>query len=113
MLHVPPGFAVDEYASGLDRPRTMRVAPNGDVFLAESGAGRIRVFRAPDGAARPCETAVFAEGLSLPFGIAFWPPGPDPHFVYVAETAPRRALPLSVRRPACTRRGAGGGVAAG
>jgi len=86
-LHVPPGFAVDEYASGLDRPRTMRVAPNGDVFLAESGADRIRLFRAPDGAARPAETAVFAAGLSSPFGIAFWPPGPDPHFVYVAETA--------------------------
>jgi glucose/arabinose dehydrogenase len=86
VLHVPPGFVVDEYASGLNTPRTLRVAPNGDVFLAESGGGRIRVFRAPDGATRPVRTAVFAEGLSLPFGVAFWPPGPDPRFVYVAET---------------------------
>jgi glucose/arabinose dehydrogenase len=86
-LHVPPGFGVDEFASGLDRPRTLRVAPNGDVFLAESDAGRIRVFRTADGAARPTQTAVFAAGLSEPFGIAFWPPGPDPRFVYVAETA--------------------------
>jgi hypothetical protein len=87
VLHVPPGFVVDAFASGLDRPRTLRVAPNGDVFLAESGAGRIRVFRATDGAAQPVRTAVFAEGVPQPFGIAFWPPGPDPRFVYVAETS--------------------------
>ena len=85
-LHVPPGFAVDLFASELNIPRTLRVAPNGDVFLAESGAGRIRVLRAPDGAARPTETTVFADGLSLPFGIDFWPPGPNPRFVYIAES---------------------------
>jgi glucose/arabinose dehydrogenase len=28
---------------------------------------------------------VFAGGLSLPYGIAFWPPGPAPRFLYVAE----------------------------
>lgn len=86
-LHVPPGFIVRTFASGLNRPRTLRVAPNGDIFLAESGAGRIRVFRAPNGAARPTRTAVFAGGLDQPFGIAFWPPGPQPRFVYVAETS--------------------------
>ncbi len=85
-LHVPPGFSVAEYAAGLDQPRTLHTASNGDVFLAESGAGRIRIFRAPDGAARPATTATFADGLTLPFGIAFWPPGPSPTFVYVAET---------------------------
>jgi glucose/arabinose dehydrogenase len=86
VLHVPPGFVVDEFASGLDQPRTLRVAPNGDVFLAESGADRIRVFRAADGAARPEQSVVFAEGVAQPFGIAFWPPGPNPRFVYVAGT---------------------------
>jgi glucose/arabinose dehydrogenase len=83
---VPPGFAVDEYASGFDYPRTMRVAPNGDVFLAESGSGRIRVMRAADGAKHPTGTTVFASNLPQPFGIDFWPPGPDPHFVYIALT---------------------------
>jgi glucose/arabinose dehydrogenase len=65
----------------------LRVAPNGDVFVAESGAGRIRVFRAPDGASHPVQSSVFAEDLELPYGIAFWPPGPEPRFVYVAETS--------------------------
>jgi glucose/arabinose dehydrogenase len=104
-LHVPLGFDVALYASGLDQPRTLRVAPNGDVFLAESGAGRIRVFRGLDGAGRPTVTATFASDLTLPFGIAFWPPGPSPRFVYVAETNrvvryPYAAGDLRARGPA-------------
>jgi glucose/arabinose dehydrogenase len=86
MPHVPPGFEVELFAAGLDQPRTLRTAPNGDIFLAESGSGRIRVFRTAGGATHPETSAVFASGLSLPYGIAFWPPGPAPHFVYVAET---------------------------
>ena len=82
---VPPGFRVGLFASGLDTPRVVRVAPDGDVFLAESGAGRVRVYRSAAPGAEP-QSSVFAEGLSYPFGIAFWPPGPDPVFVYVAET---------------------------
>lgn len=78
-LHVPPGFEVTLFASGLDRPRTLRVAPNGDVFVAESSAGQVGVLHGN----RP---TVFAAGLTYPFGIAFWPPGPQPHYVYVAET---------------------------
>src|SRR5512133_773592 len=58
-LNVPPGFAVGEYASGLDQPRTLRVAPNGDVFLAESGADQIRVFRTINDAARPPQSSIF------------------------------------------------------
>jgi glucose/arabinose dehydrogenase len=85
MLRVPAGFEVEPFAAGLERPRTLRVAPNGDVFVAESGAGRIRILRAAPGTARP-QAEVFAEGLSYPFGIAFFPPGPDPRFVYVAAT---------------------------
>ncbi|HEY8290489.1 MAG TPA: PQQ-dependent sugar dehydrogenase [Acetobacteraceae bacterium] len=105
--HVPPGFAVALFAAGFEQPRTMRVAPNGDIFLAESGAGRIRVLRAPDGAAKPASVATFASDLTLPFGIAFWPPGPSPRFVYVAETNrivryPYAVGDLKARAPAQT-----------
>lgn len=85
-LKVPPGFTVRRFASGLEAPRTLRVAPDGDVFVAESGAGRIRVMRAADGAATPAQSTVFADGLSEPFGLAFYPPGADPKFLYVANT---------------------------
>ena len=79
----PDGFSVDLFAEGLSVPRVVRTAPNGDIFVAESGAGRVRIFR-PDGAsAPPIQGAVFAEGLERPFGIAFYPSA-DPHWVYVA-----------------------------
>ncbi|MBV9220428.1 MAG: sorbosone dehydrogenase family protein, partial [Methylobacteriaceae bacterium] len=84
---VPGGFAVDVFASGLEGPRAVRVAPNGDVFVAESRAGRIRVLRAADGGAAAARKYIFAAGLDRPYGIAFYPPGPEPRYVYVATTS--------------------------
>jgi glucose/arabinose dehydrogenase len=82
----PPGFRVRLYAEGLAIPRVVRVAPNGDVFVAEVGAGQIRVFRGltPDGRAE--RSAVFATRLEQPYGIAFYPKGPEPRWVYVGDT---------------------------
>jgi glucose/arabinose dehydrogenase len=82
----PEGFAVSLFASGLEEPRVVRIAPNGDVFVAESAAGRVTVLSAADGAAKAASAATFAAGLHRPFGIAFYPVGPDPRYVYVAET---------------------------
>lgn len=82
----PPGFRVDLFATALDNPRVLRVAPNGDVFVAETATGQVGVMRAQDGAIQAEQVATFAEGLDAPFGIAFYPPGPDPRFVYIAET---------------------------
>jgi glucose/arabinose dehydrogenase len=84
-LHVPSGFHVQLFADGLSGPRMVRVAPNGDIFVAESMSGRIKLLRADDGAARPTLNRVFASGLDLPFGMAFYPPGPNPQYLYVAE----------------------------
>ncbi len=81
----PAGFKVEEFLSGLDNPRLIRAAPNGDIFLAESSPGRIRILRAADGAGRPELNSVFASGLDRPFGIAFYPLGPNPRYVYVGE----------------------------
>src|SRR5271169_1626610 len=80
----PPGFAVDLFAAGLNMPRVIRVAPNGDIFLAETGAGRVRVFRPGGAGAGPAQGEVFADGLQRPYGIAFYPSGQEPRFVYVA-----------------------------
>jgi len=82
---VPPGFKVEQYASGLDEPRLLRRAPNGDMFVVESNAGAIKVFRGISGAGKLEQMAVFAGGLKRPFGIDFYPPGPDPQWVYVAN----------------------------
>jgi glucose/arabinose dehydrogenase len=82
----PAGFKVEQYAAGFDEPRLMRTAPNGDIFLAESGAGRIRVFRGLTSDGKPEEMQVFASSLKRPYGIAFYPPGPDPQWVYIGNT---------------------------
>jgi glucose/arabinose dehydrogenase len=82
----PKGFKVELYAAGLDNPRLIRTAPNGDLFLSESETGKIKVFRglSPDGKA--AQISVFATGLHQPFGIAFYPAGPHPAWVYIGNT---------------------------
>jgi glucose/arabinose dehydrogenase len=84
-LSVPPGFEVRLFAKGLSNPRLVRVAPNGDIFVAETASDRIRVLRAADGADTPSDSQVFADGLDRPFGIAFYPPGNHPQWIYVAN----------------------------
>ena len=82
----PNGFKVQLYANGLATPRVIHVAPNGDVFVAESGNGQIRAFRGLNADGKPERTEVFAAGLNKPYGIAFYPPGPDPQWIYVGDT---------------------------
>ena len=82
----PAGFKVELYATGLENPRLLRTAPNGDIFLAESDPGRIRVFRGMTADGKPEQVQVFADGLQRPYGIAFYPPGPDPQWIYVGNT---------------------------
>lgn len=79
---VPDGFAVQVFAGGFKMPRTMRIAPNGDIFLSESGAGRVLVFR-PNADGTAAAPAVFADNLDRPYGIAFLP-ADNPRYVYVA-----------------------------
>src|SRR5204862_3196270 len=85
-LQVPSGFKIDLYASGFRDPRFLLTAPNGDVFVTESRANQIKVLRDAKGGGKPDVTEVFAErDLNKPFGIAFYPPGNDPQFLYVAK----------------------------
>jgi glucose/arabinose dehydrogenase len=81
-----PGYSVSLYADALENPRLMRTAPNGDIFVAESRPGRIKVLRGRDAGGRAQSTEVFASGLARPFGIAFYPPGPNPTHLYVGNT---------------------------
>ena len=82
----PAGFAVQLYAGGLEMPRKMTTAPNGDIFVAESGPGRIRVLRGVNASGSHVQMETFASGLSRPFGIAFYPSGANPQYVYVGNT---------------------------
>lgn len=82
---VPAGFRVEKYAIGLDNPREIITAPNGDLFIAESGPGTIRILHpGPDGKVQ-LDTN-YANGLHQPFGMAFYPNNSNPRYLYVANT---------------------------
>lgn len=83
---VPAGFSVEMVTSGLAEPRVIRLAPNGDLFVADSASNTVRVLRVPAGSAKPTKDEVFASGLYQPYGIAFYPPGPNPEWVYIANS---------------------------
>ena len=78
---VPPGFKVSVLARGFEQPRWLAVAPNGDVFVADSGAGKVLVLADPQAPGESASRTVFADNLNLPFGIAF-----HDDYVYVANT---------------------------
>jgi glucose/arabinose dehydrogenase len=101
----PPGFKVTLYAGGdsaplqrkdnkehmqrssgtFTQPRIVRTAPNGDIFLADTGDGTIFVLRGVTSTGQVATMEKFATGLDHPFGIAFYPNGPDPKYVYVGN----------------------------
>lgn len=90
----PPGFTVTRFADGLDHPRWIYVADNGEIFVAESNtilkgimklgakisrkiktqhignsADRIILFRDLNKDGVPEHRYVFMEGLKQPFGM--------------------------------------------
>jgi len=86
MPQVPPGFAVNVFARNIQNPRKLVTAPNGDIFVVQSDPGVVRVLRDADGDGVAEFNEKFAEGFQQPFGLAFYPPGPNPEYVYVANT---------------------------
>jgi len=84
-LSVPPKFTVQLFAADLSGPRVVRVAPNGDIFIAETRENRVRVLRSADGADAPAQNEIFSSDLERPFGIAFYPSSGDPQWIYVAN----------------------------
>ena len=78
---VPSGFHISIFAKDFKNPRFLATAPNGDVFVAETGGNEIVVLRDPQHTGRAQQREVFAAGLNRPFGIAF-----HDDYVYVANT---------------------------
>ncbi|NNG23096.1 PQQ-dependent sugar dehydrogenase [Telluria aromaticivorans] len=81
---VPKGFTVSVFAVDTDKPRLPLRAPNGDIFLAATGKGEIKVLRSKNGD-KADTLEVFASGLSRPYGMAFWPSTANPQYLYVAN----------------------------
>ena len=75
-------------------PRELRTAPNGDLFLMESNKGEILIFRGIGADGKPKQQSVFAGGLKQSFGMAFYPPGNNPQYIYAASTNAVVRFPL-------------------
>ena len=92
----PAGFKVELYAEHVAKPRLIRTAPNGDFFVALSESGKLAIFRGIDKDGKAQQTGDFIDGLNKPFGIAFYPPGPKPEWIYVANTDSVVRIPYQV-----------------
>ncbi len=82
----PAGFTVSRFAEALDHPRNIYVAPNGDIFIAESddekkSANQITLLRDADNDGTPELQKVFMKDLKQPYGMLVL----NNHF-YVANT---------------------------
>ncbi len=92
MPQAPDGFKVELYSSDVQNPRLIRTAPNGDLFVVESepdhsgDSGTVKVFRGTDASGKAKEVGTFATGLKQPFGLAFYPLGPNPKWIYIGNT---------------------------
>ena len=80
-LHLPPGFKIAVWEDGFQEPRNMVLAPNGDVFVADSEAGTIIALRDANGDGKNERRYTFARNLRRPFGLAF-----DDDYLYVGNT---------------------------
>ena len=74
------------YATGLDNPRLLRIAPNGDIFLAESQTGKIRVFRGVPPTASRSRPRSSPKDCTSRSGSRSIPLGPIPKYVYIGDT---------------------------
>jgi len=78
---VPEGFKINIFAADFKGPRWMVLAPNGDVFLADTAAGKVIVLRDPQQTGSAQQNEVFVSGLREPYGIVF-----HDDYVYVGDT---------------------------
>ena len=82
----PQGFQVQLYTTDVKEPRKILTAPNGDFFVAESHDGDIKIFRGITADGKSQQSSVFVTGLNQPYGMAFYPPGANPQYIYIGNT---------------------------
>src|SRR6266850_5967828 len=95
-LKAPEGFNVSIYYDNIQGPRMMEWAPNGDLFVSQTGTSTIAVLRDTNNDGTPDERSVFVQGPVPP------PRGGAPAPVAAGERG-RGAPP-----PVCTADGLGG-----
>ncbi len=85
-IHMPKGFAIEEFAAGFTRPRFMALGPGGEVLLSDfTPNGSVWVLAGK-------QQKKLIENLDRPYGIAF-----SKGFLYVAETTSLKRYPYNAK----------------
>jgi glucose/arabinose dehydrogenase len=83
---VPPGFQAELFASDLKDHACAGGRSQWRSFRRRIRAGPNSRPSCQRREAKPREAKIFASGLDSPFGMAFYPPGLDPQWIYIANT---------------------------
>mgnify|MGYP001366426588 CR=1 FL=1 len=81
-IKLPPGFAIQIFASDIKNARSMDLSPNGTLFVGTRDLGSVYAVKDTDGDYAADQVFVLATGLNMPNGVAFR----DGH-LYVAEVS--------------------------
>jgi glucose/arabinose dehydrogenase len=85
MPAVPKGFKVSVFAADTGKARLALRAPNGDIIVSDAAKGQVSILRPGAGGDKAETVSVFATGLTRPYGLALWPSGANPKYLYVAN----------------------------
>ncbi|MEJ0008374.1 MAG: PQQ-dependent sugar dehydrogenase [Steroidobacteraceae bacterium] len=85
-VKLPPGFAMTVFATDVSSARKMLLAANGDILISQPQNSKVSVMRPSADGTHAQEITTFAQGLNLPYGLAFYPNAKNPRWLYVAET---------------------------
>lgn len=70
-IKLPPGFAIDLYATGVRNARQMALGDKGTLFVGSRPAGRVHAVVDRDGDKKADQVYTIASGLAMPGGVAF------------------------------------------
>jgi glucose/arabinose dehydrogenase len=70
-IHLPPGFEISIYASGVENARSVTLGDRGTLFVSTRKAGKVYAIIDGNGDFKADEIITLAEGLNMPNGVAF------------------------------------------
>ena len=70
-IKLPPGFAIELYASGVTNARQMALGNKGTLFVGSRTAGRVYAVTDKNGDSKGDEVHTIATGLNMPSGLVF------------------------------------------
>ena len=82
----PPPASKSTYTPPACTRRARSASPPTAMSSSPKQDGDIKYFRGIGKDGKPQKSAIFATGLMQPFGIGFYPPGPNPQWVYIGNT---------------------------